>query len=467
MGDLGLVIMEPDKAYVSDMLWLPKKLVAETAIKQSLEYWDVERGQAVMRKLWDDTKHHIVCPREFLKTDQYPQFPFPFIELAPKCFPKTNIWTKHDFRDDDQVRAWQALSASHSGILNLACGKGKTVISLKKAEQLGCPTLVVVHNSYLMNQWINDAIPTHVELPFGQKIGVIQGERFEWQHPIVVAMIHTLAARAEEGKIPDEFLEWFGLVIFDEVHHLSAPLFVTTAPLIRGIRLGLTATDLRSDGTDFIYKFHIGDVFYSDLKQNLIPRIYFQETPVYIDLKDPSVKDIKGEVNHGKLRTVLGGHDVSNQFRAYCIREALSEDRKVLCVGHSKDQLKALSELFPDSGLIIQETNPEERTAIVKKSRVTFAIASLGFEGLDDPELDMAFVLTPFKDPGQLQQVMGRIQRPLKDKKQPVLVIFDDVKVRPLHGLCNKLRAALKEWDKHSKGHMQPLEYTTLKAPII
>jgi len=465
MDDLRLVIREPDKAYVSDMLWLPKSRVAEVAIKQSLEYWDVERGQAVMRRLWEDSRHHILCPREFLKPAQYAQFPFPFIDLGPKRFQKTNIWVKNEPRDDDQLKAWKALEACQGGILNLACGKGKTFLSLKKAEQLGCPTLIVVHNSYLMNQWLNEAIPQHVELPVGEKVGIIQGDEFDWRRPLVVAMIHTLAARAEEGKIPEGFRDWFGHVIYDEVHHLSAPVFVTTASLVQGVRLGLTATDLRADGTDFIYKFHIGDVFYTDLAQKLVPRIYFQQTPVYVDLKAPEVRDTRGEVNISKLRTFIGDHDISNNFRAKCIREALDQGRKILAVSHSKNQLKNLHEMFPDSGLIIRETDPQERSAIVRKSRVTFAIASLGFEGLDDPSLDTVFVLLPFAQPGDLQQVMGRVQREKEGKGQPVMVIFDDKLVKPFHYLCNKMRSSMKEWDKHSKGQMTPLDFTILQAP--
>jgi superfamily II DNA or RNA helicase len=465
MGDVRLLKADPGKAYVSDMLWLPKAKIAEQAIKQALEFWDVEKGTAVLCKLWDETRDHLICPREFIKPEKYPQFPFPFIDLSPKKFAKTNIWVKNDPRDEDQRKALSAFSTAQSGILNLACGKGKTYLALKRAEQLGCPVLVVVHNSYLLNQWLLEAIPEHVELPPGEKVGVIQGSTFDWQHPITVAMIHSLASRAAEGKIPSAFRRHFGAVIYDEVQHLSAPVFITTAPIITGYRFGLTATEKRLDGTDFIYKYHLGDVFYTDLVQSLIPRIYFQQTPVWVDLKAPEVRDVRGEVNISRLRSFIGGqHDESNNFRAKCIREALDQGRKILCVSHSKDQLKVLHELFPGSGLVIQETDPEERSSIVRRSQVTFAIASLGFEGLDDKALDTVFVLLPFSSPNDIQQVMGRIQREKEGKNHPVLIIFDDVKVKPFHALCNKMRAALKEWDKHVAG-MPPLTYTTLQAP--
>ncbi len=463
---LRLVVRNPDKAYVSDMLWLPKKHVAQQAIKEGLQYWDVEGKQAVLRRLWEETEHHIVCPREYIKPAQYPQFPFPFVDLTPQYeeVQEKAFDVVHEPRDDDQRRAWEALSQAQGGILNLACGKGKTFLALKKGAQTGRPLLVVVHNSYLFNQWVNEAIPKHVVLPAGEKVGVIQGDQFDWKRPICIAMIQTLALRFEEGKIPPEFREWFGIVVYDEVHHLSAPVFIQTAPIITGPRFGLTATEKRADGFDFIYKHHIGDVFYTDLKQKLIPRIYFQLTPVWIDMKTDEIRDKKGEISIGKLRSHVGSLDESNIFRAKCIQEALNQGRKVLAASHSKDQLIRLHEMFPGSGLVVKETPPEERSAIVRKSQVCFAIASLGFEGLDDPEIDCVFALLPFKQPNDLQQLMGRAQRDTDDKKTPLLIIFEDVRIGPLRAMCKTMKDNLRDWDKHVPG-MPPLDFTILHAP--
>lgn len=468
MKNRRYIIREPDKAYVSDMLWLPKNLIAKEAVKSGLEYWDVKRNTATVRRLWEETEHHLVCPREFIKPEQYTQFPFPFVDATVKEFPKANFAVINEPRNDEQRAAYAALRRSHGGILNLACGKGKSFLSLKHAAEIGRPTLIVVHNSFLLNQWVEQEIPKHVLLPAGEKVGVIQGPQFDWERPLAVAMIQTLASKVEDGKIPPDFRRHFGTVIYDEVHHLAAPVFVTTAPLITGYRLGLTATEKRIDGFDFIYKYHLGDVFYTDLKQELIPRIYFQLTPVYVDLAIDEVRDTKGEVNIGKLRSFVGELDASNQFRASCIREAQKEGRKILCVSHSKKQLIALHEMFPGSGLVIQEVDPAERTAIVRRSQVTFAISRLGFEGLDDDNIDTVFILLPFGSkndpPNDLQQVIGRAQRSKSGKSTPVIIIFDDVRVAPFHAMAMTMRNQLAEWDKHSPG-MPPLTFTVLKAP--
>lgn len=461
---LKLIKRDPDKAYIGNMLWLPKKFIPQQAIRDGLQYWDVEGKQSVLRKLWEETRDHLICPREYIKESQYAQFSFPFVDITPTEFPEAKLIIKHEPRDEDQYKAFAAMQISHGGILNLACGKGKTFLALKHAASLHVPLLVVVHNTYLLKQWIDKAIPDHVELPIGEKIGLIWKDEFDWRHPITVAMLHSLANRAERGEIPSDFRDHFGMVVYDEVHHLSAPFFVRTAPIITGFRYGLTATEKRSDGFDFIYKYHLGEVFYSDLVQKLIPRIYFQLTPIYVDLKLGDVRNIKGDLNIGKLRSYIGKLDSSNIFRARCLQEALDKGRKILAVSHSKDQLIKLHAAFPGSGLVIEETPAEDRATIVKNSQLCFAIATLGAEGLDDDKIDAVHILLPFNQPGPLQQVMGRSQRPLTDKQTPVIIIYDDIRILPLHGMCKKMQQNLKDWDKHVPG-MPALDYTVLNAP--
>lgn len=445
---LRLIKRDPSKAYVSNMLWLPKNGVSEMAVKEALQLWTIEKNAPTLNTLWDETDTHIICPREFLSTDTYGSFPFPIVDISPKKFPRIGLRSKITLRGN-QIAAYDAFLRAKSGVLNLAPGKGKTVLALQRAVDAGCPALIVVHNTYLWEQW-QERINDHLELPIGQSIGRIQGGEFDWHRPITIAMIHTLAARARRGDIPLEFRRHFGIAFFDEVHHLSAPYFVLAAPLTDGLRYGLTATANRLDGTEFIYKYHIGQVFYTDLTQDLQPRIYFQLTPISIDLDDKDlsqVRDVTGQVNIPKIRSYVGKMAASNEYRAGKIRAALKEGRKVLALSHSKAQLIELSAMFPGSGLIIQETPQEDRTRIVLKSRICFAIASLGAEGLDDDMLDTLFILTPFGSPNDLQQFMGRIQREKPGKRTPVVVIFDDLGISPFHKLCFKLKKTLRSWN--------------------
>lgn len=440
--DLRLVVKEEGTAYVSNMLWLPKSGVRASAVRESLQYWRNAKGGPVLEKLWMDTEHHIVVPREFVTTSQYLNYAFPFIDISPQKFPRVHLHDKITIRDN-QTDAWAALQQSQGGILNLACGKGKTVLALKKIVDMGAPALIVVNDGLQYDQW-RKAIEQHIELPPGEEIGSFQGQNRDWKHPITIAVINTLAGAAKDGTIPTGFADWFGSCWYDEIHHLAAPLFSNAAPVIRGLRFGLTATATRLDELQWVYNYHVGGIFFSDLTQDLIPQVYFQKTSVWVDLKSEEARDKAGQVNISKLRSFLGRDPVSIQSRYDGIKEALDAGRKILAISHSTDQLKELHSLFPGSGLVYGATPATERMDIVRSSRLCFAIARLGKEALDDEHLDALFLLTPLSSPNDLQQLLGRIQRMVSGKKQPVAVIFDDMRIGPLHALTMKLRKTLK-----------------------
>ena len=143
---------------------------------------------------------------------------------------------------------------------------------------------------------------------------------------------------------------------------------------------------------------------------------------------------------------MLGRDVVGNVYRYYAIQKALDDGRKVLCLSHSKDQLKLFAAMFPESGVILGETPKDERTAILRNNQLVFAIAKLGSEGVDDPRLDTLFWLTPFRSKISLQQSMGRIQRAYEGKPTPVMVVFEDHHVPPLKTLCTTLRSNLRSW---------------------
>lgn len=449
MTKLLLPVRTPGKAYVDRMLWLPKDGIHQQSITNALEFWDVEDRAPTCVRLWEDSPNHVGVPREFLKVNDYPSYPFTFVDASPQSFPKSGITTNISLRNEKQQEAYAAMQANPNGILNLGCGKGKTVLALKRLAELGCPGLVVVHNTYLLDQW-QKRIEEHLQLPAGEKIGIVQGTEFDWERPVAIAMIHTLAQRAKEGKLPAAFSRHFGLGIYDEVHHLSARHFSQTAHVIMGNRLGLTATPKRLDGLEYIYQYHLGPVFYTDTEQDLIPRTYFQLTPSKLDLSkdNEEVRDKSGELNIPLMRGALGRDPEALKFRWGCIMEAVNQGRKILAISHSRDQLLALHEMTPGSALIISDTPQEERAALVTKSHVTYAIAKLGVEGLDEPKLDTLFFLTPFSSENDLEQAIGRIgsRDPSAKKGHPVAVIFDDVHIPPFHAMCKNLKRKLNEW---------------------
>ena len=428
---------EHDKAYIANSLWLPKTGIRTEPVQKALEFTvQTQQGQ-VMLRMWDESRSHIICPREFLPHSEYAKFKFPFVDLRPD-FEEVDFEDNVTPRDEEQQRAWDALALNDNGILNLACGKGKTILAVKKIAQRRVPTLVVVPDTGIMSQW-EQAISRH--LKFDGKVGIIKGKKFEWNNPVVIALVTTLWKRIEEDDCPAEMFRYFGQVEYDEVHQIGAPKFALTAAPFYGDRLGFTATVEREDGLDPIYRYHIGDPFYSDLTQQLIPEIFFQQTPAVFDHLSAMRN---GATNMSVLRTMMGRDRVGNIFRYWHIKQALDAGRKIICISHSKDQLRLLHALFPGSGLLVQET--KNRMEVLRNSRVCFAIAKLGSTGIDDDRLDTLFWLTPFSSKIALQQSMGRIQRILAGKKDPLYVVFEDWLNAPLKRIVQSLKHDLKKW---------------------
>lgn len=452
---------EADKAYISNQLWLPKEGnvlggVRVGPIKKALEFTigtkpevDPDTGEVITTpaviQMWEETQNHIVCPREFLPHTEYRKYKFPFVDLRPR-FGRAEFEDLVTLRNQEQALAWAALAANDNGILVLGCGKGKTKLAQKKIAQRSTPTLVIVPDGGMLEQWRQSILGsdrTPPGLRVNGDIGIIQGQTFDWKHPLTLALVTTLALKIRDQRIPEELFRYFGLIVYDEVHQIGAPVFSQTAWPFYGDRIGLTATVQRADGMDPIFRYHIGEPFYTDLRQDLIPYIYFQRTPAILDQEEAIRNDM---TNISVLRSMLGVSLQANSYRYWAIKEALDQGRKILCLSHSKNQLRLFHAMFPGSGLIISETKEEERLAVLRNSQLCFAIAKLGTTGVDDDRLDTLFWLTPFRSINSLQQSIGRIQRALPGKRHPVVIIFEDYMVPALRNQCRNLKSTFKQW---------------------
>lgn len=224
-----------------------------------------------------------------------------------------------------------------NGVIVHNCGKGKTVVALELASRLKIPTLIVVDTTQLVSQW-REEIGLFLDVPDG--IGMIGDGEFDWHKPIVIATYHTLANRA--ATLPEEVRRWFGLIIWDEAHHVAAPTFARSADLFAGRRIGLTATPTRSDGLHVVYNSHIGKVLYKNLIQDLKPLIFFRWTGFSLDPNDAmshvATHDKNSELHLGKLAGYFARQTTRIDFILNEVKQAAAQGRKILVLSKSIDE---------------------------------------------------------------------------------------------------------------------------------
>lgn len=161
-------------------------------------------------------------------------------------------------QSDWELRDYQALAAESfwaggSGVVVLPCGAGKTMVGAAAMAKAGATTLILVTNTVAGRQWKRELI-ARTSLT-EEEIGEYSGERKEIR-PVTIATYQVMTRKTKgEYRNLDLFdsRDW-GLIIYDEVHLLPAPVFRMTADLQSRRRLGLTATLVREDGRE-------GDVF--------------------------------------------------------------------------------------------------------------------------------------------------------------------------------------------------------------
>ena len=158
-------------------------------------------------------------------------------------------WTMRPYQREAVESFWHG----GSGVVVLPCGAGKTIVGAAAMAQASATTLILVTNTVAARQWKDELLrrTTLTE----EEIGEYSGARKEIR-PVTIATYQVVTTRRKGVYAHLELFDardW-GLVVYDEVHLLPAPIFRLTADLQARRRLGLTATLVREDGRE-------GDVF--------------------------------------------------------------------------------------------------------------------------------------------------------------------------------------------------------------
>ncbi|MEV4277203.1 DNA repair helicase XPB [Actinoplanes xinjiangensis] len=326
-------------------------------------------------------------------------------------------WTLRSYQQEAVDGFW----AGGSGVVVLPCGAGKTLVGAAAMATAKATTLILVTNTVAGRQWKRELL-ARTSLT-EEEIGEYSGERKEIR-PVTIATYQVLTARRGGAFTHLDLFgarDW-GLVIYDEVHLLPAPIFRFTADLQARRRLGLTATLVREDGRE-------GDVF------SLIgPKRY-----------DAPWKDIESQGWIAPAECVEVRVTLTDAERmSYAVTEAEERYRvaatartklpvvkalvdrhpgeQVLVIGGFLDQLHELGE-FLDAPIVQGSTTNKERERLFDAFRDgsirTLVLSKVGNFSIDLPEAAVAIQVSgTFGSRQEEAQRLGRVLRPKGDGRQ-------------------------------------------------
>ena len=303
------------------------------------------------------------------------------------------------------------------GTIVLPCGSGKTIVGLKIMSMLKTSTLIISTNITSVHQWIDELVDkTDVSK---DDIAEYTGEAKSIK-PITVATYQILTWRPDkEGPYPHFSLfrerNW-GLIIYDEVHLLPAPVFRVVAELQAVRRVGLTATLVREDGCQGYVFSLVGpkryDVPWKELEHTgWIAKAECIEVRVDLDERSEIEYAVAGVRDKHKIAS-------TNPVKLKIVSELVEKfpDDKILVIGQYLDQLNEIAKSL-DVPIITGKTSGLERDRIYSdfrsgKTRV-LVVSKVANFAVDLPSASMAIQVSgTFGSRQEEAQRLGRILRP-------------------------------------------------------
>jgi DNA excision repair protein ERCC-3 len=314
-----------------------------------------------------------------------------------------------------QQEAAEAFWHGGSGVVVLPCGAGKTVVGTAAMALAGATTLILVTNAVAAHQWRAELL-RRTSLTPGE-IGEYSGMRKQIR-PVTIATYQIMTTRRKGVFTHIELLEardW-GLIIYDEVHLLPAPVFRMTAELQARRRLGLTATLVREDGRE-------GDVF------SLIgPKRYdapWKEMEAQGWIAPADCVEVRVTLPDGE-RLSYATADLADRYRACSTTPAkaavaehlISRHRgeRVLVIGQYIAQLDELAARL-GAPVVKGETKVADRERLFDDFRAgritTLVVSKVANFSVDLPEAAVAIQVSgTFGSRQEEAQRLGRILRP-------------------------------------------------------
>ena len=307
-----------------------------------------------------------------------------------------------------------------SGVVVLPCGAGKTIVGIGAMSAIQRSTLILTPSTVAVRQWIAELLDKTTLTP--AQVGEYTGERKDIR-PVTVTTYQILTYRpSDDVEFPHFGLvtghDW-GLIIYDEVHLLPAPVFRLTAEIQARRRLGLTATLVREDGREADVFGLIGpkrfDVPWRELeRQGWIATAECHE--IRVALPDEERMPYALAEEREKYRMAA-----ENEVKTQVVQELLARhaNDQVLIIGQYLDQLRFLATLL-GAPLLSGRTNNAQREKLYDQFRrgeiKRLVVSKVANFAVDLPDANVAIQVSgTFGSRQEEAQRLGRLLRPKSD----------------------------------------------------
>ncbi len=326
----------------------------------------------------------------------------------------TEDWHMRDY----QQQAVAGFLAGGSGVVVLPCGSGKTIVGVAAMAELAATTLILVTNTVAARQWKAELL-RRTSLT-DEEVGEYSGARKEIR-PVTIATYQVLTTRRKGVYSHLDLFDardW-GLIIYDEVHLLPAPVFRFTADIQARRRLGLTATLIREDGRESDVFGLIGPKRFDAPWREIEAQGWIAPadcTEIRVNLSGAERATYSIAEFEDKYRLAAHAPAKTRVVRKLLQRHA---GEQTLIIGQYLDQLEDLAASL-DAPLVTGKTPVRERERLFAAFRTgeitTLVVSKVANFSVDLPEATVAIQVSgTFGSRQEEAQRLGRVLRPKSD----------------------------------------------------